>query len=103
MNDDFLKLVFEKNPDIVYRIIADEAVLVPTTGEMQEAGKLFTLNETGAFIWETIDGQREMGEVLWRLMEEYGVAEATARRDLENLVQKLKKVGALAESGRGTQ
>ncbi len=96
MDKDFLKLVFKKNSDIVYRVIAGEAILVPTTGEMQEAGKLFTLNETGAFIWESIDGRKTMGEVMRRLMDEYGVEETTAREDLQELVQKLKKIGALA-------
>lgn len=95
MDDEFLTLVFKKNPDIVYRVIAGEAILVPTTGEMQKAGRLFTLNETGAFIWDLIDGRRKTGGILRRLVEEYGVEEETARRDMRDLILKLEKIKAL--------
>lgn len=95
MNEDILTRIYNKHPDVVYRIIAGEAILLPISKETQVAGRLFSLNETGAFIWEMIDGQRNLAEILIEVVNEYDIEENTAGEDLISLINELQELGAI--------
>ena len=95
MNPEYLNRVYKKNPDVVYRVIAGEALLVPISNETQIAGRLFSLNEVGAFIWEQIDGRRNLSAILQGILREYEIEEDTARADLISLIDELEKLGAI--------
>ncbi|MEA1927458.1 MAG: PqqD family protein [Candidatus Auribacterota bacterium] len=95
MNEEDLNRIYKKNPDVVYRVIAGEAILVPISNDTQIAGRLFSLNEVGAFIWELIDGKRNLARILVEILEEHEVEEDTARDDLISLVTELEELGAI--------
>jgi len=42
--------VYSKNPEIVFRRIADEFILVPIRQKAVDLKSIYTLNETAAFI-----------------------------------------------------
>jgi len=92
---EYLNRIYRKNPDVVYRIIAGEAILLPISKETQIAGRLLSLNEVGAFIWERIDGEKSLDEILAEMQREYEVEEDTARSDLRELIESLEKMGAI--------
>ena len=97
-------MLYRKNPDVVYRVIAGEAILIPITRQTQGAGRMLTLNETGAFIWERLDGERRLEEILEEIRTEFEVEEETARRDLLELISSLEEVGAvLPAPGQGSR
>ncbi len=98
MTIEYLNKIYNKNPDVVYRIIAGEAILIPISQETQIAGRLFSLNEVGGFIWELIDGQRNLSEILNAILEEHKVVEETARADLLSLIAELEKLGAISRA-----
>jgi Coenzyme PQQ synthesis protein D (PqqD) len=65
-----------QNPDVVGRVIGDEAVLVlPLKGQVK------VLNEVGARIWLLIDGTRTVAEIIAVIFAEFTVNEADAKRD----------------------
>ncbi|MDP8236212.1 MAG: PqqD family protein [Candidatus Erginobacter occultus] len=90
-----MKMIYRRNPDVVYRVIAGEAILIPISRETQGAGRMLTLNETGAFIWNRLDGNRRLDEILEEIRDEFEVEEATARRDLLELIGALEETGAI--------
>ena len=59
-----LKSVFSHSPDIVTRKTGNEYVLVPVANNIADMNSVYTLNETGAFIWELIDGKRNIEEII---------------------------------------
>ena len=95
MSTKYINRIYRKNPDVVYRIIAGEAILLPISKETQVAGRLFSLNETGAFIWELIDGHRDLAKILIAIHDEHDIEENTAREDLISLAVKLEELGAI--------
>ena len=95
MNIEQMKMIYRRNPDVVYRVIAGEAILIPISRETQGAGRMLTLNETGAFIWNRLDGNRRLDEILEEIRDEFEVEEATARRDLLELIGALEETGAI--------
>ena len=89
----YLEKCFDKSPNIVSRKIADEYILVPIRQNVGDLENIYTLNEVGAFIWELIDGKRQLKEIKERIVEEFEVSEEEAENDLIDFIQQLKAIG----------
>ena len=93
-----LEQVYQKDPSIVYREIAGEAILVPIRQNVGDLESIYTLNETAAFAWELMDGEIALNEIATAIVTEYEVEEEEAQQDLLELVAQLVEVGALVEA-----
>ncbi len=67
---------------VVVRRINDECLLIPLTDDIADMDSLYRLNETGAFIWELIDGRRDIKEITFRVAEEFDVDQREAEKDM---------------------
>ncbi len=54
---DTLARIYMHDPSIVSRSIAGEVILVPIKKNVGDLESIYTLNDTGARIWELIDSQ----------------------------------------------
>jgi hypothetical protein len=97
MNDTFHQ-VYMHDPSIVSRSIAGEMILVPIRKNVGDLESIYTLNETGARIWELIDGQRTLAEIHQHISQEFEIDPMVARDDLVELVESLLEQGALVET-----
>jgi len=52
---------------------------------------VYTLNESGAFIWELIDGKRNIGEIINSLTREYDIDNAAAAKDIFSFLEDMSK------------
>ena len=86
-----LQDVYKPSGDIVAREIEGELIIVPLVagiGDMED--ELFTLNDTGKAIWDQLDGQHSLAEVVAAIESEFEGAEAGAiERDVLGLVAEL--------------
>jgi hypothetical protein len=82
--------IYSKNPDVVFRKIADEFILVPVRQKAVDLKSVYTLNEAGAFIWEHIDGSRSVSQIKDNLAEEFEVEASQAEYDVANLLSQLE-------------
>ena len=73
---------YEKDPSVVYREIAGEAILVPIRRNLVDMQSIYTLDNVGADIWKLIDGERTLAEIREALLEEYDVEREQAERDV---------------------
>ena len=76
-----------RNKTIVYQIVNDEAVLV-----LPAEGKVKVLNTVGAFIWQQVDNQKTVKEIVNQVITGFEVSFEQAARDtlifLEELAAK---------------
>jgi len=86
-----LKSVLSRSASIVTRKTGDEYVLVPITDNIADMNSVYTLNETGAFIWEHVDGRKNVGDIIHALLTEYDTDYETARRDVLLFVENMSK------------
>ena len=86
---------YEKDPSVVYREIADEAILVPVRRNVADMESVFTLDSVGADIWKLIDGDRTLPDILEMLLDEYEVDAEILTRDLDEFVEQLESIGAI--------
>lgn len=79
------------DPNVIGRVIDDEAVLV-----LPEQGKIEVLNEVGARIWSLADGTRTVREIAAAICAEYDVDPAQAGVDTLAFVMGLVERGIVA-------
>jgi hypothetical protein len=77
-----LKSILSHSPSIVTRKTGNEYVLVPVANNIADMNSVYTLNETGAFIWEHINGQRTVEELINAVTEEYEIDKENATSDV---------------------
>lgn len=84
-----LKSVVSHSPDIVTKKTGNEYVLVPLANNIADMNRLFTLNETGACIWELIDGKKNVGEIVEKFTEEFDIDHETATKDILSFIENM--------------
>lgn len=86
-----LKSIPARSSSIVTRKTGNEYVLVPITNNIADMNSVFTLNETGAFIWEQIDGRRNVEEIIAELTKEYDIDKQNAESDVFTFIENMSK------------
>ena len=86
---------YEKDPSVVYREIAGEAILVPMRRNIADMESIYTLDSVGADIWDLIDGERTLGDILDVLLDEYDVEASVLSGDLDEFIEQLVSAGAI--------
>ncbi len=82
--------VYAKNPDVVFRKIADEFILVPVRQKVVDLKSIYTLNETAAFIWELIDGKNSVSCIKSKVAEAFEGENAQFDSDISEILGKFK-------------
>jgi len=86
-----LNSVPEHSYSVVTRKTGNEYVLVPVVNNIADMNSVYTLNESGAFIWELIDGKRSVGDLIDALIAEYDTDNETAKADLFSFIEEMSK------------
>ncbi len=100
MTDIHPSTVLRRRPDVRYRRIEGEAVVL-----RQSAAEVLVLNGVGADVLDLADGRRPVGEWIDALTLEYGADRGTVERDVLEFATEaaaaglLEPVPATAEDG----
>jgi len=86
-----LKSVPLRSSSVVTRKTGRECVLVPVTNNIADMNSVYTLNETGAFLWELIDGENNIEDMIEALIREYDIDEETATADVFEFINEMNK------------
>ena len=87
--------VYRHAAEVVIRRIAGEAILVPIRNRVGDLDSIFTMNETAITIWEAIDGNTALHDVIDRVCDDYEVDAKTAAADTREIVMSLIEAGLL--------
>jgi hypothetical protein len=87
--------VFRQADNIVTRKVMDETLLVPISGDLASMDNLYTLNETGAFIWQSLDGSRSLAEISSALEQQYDAPLAVIEADAKEIAAGLAEAGLI--------
>jgi methyltransferase-like protein len=86
-----LNSILSRSPSVVTRKTGNEYILVPVANNIADMDSVYTLNETGAYIWEQIDGKKTLKEIISALTEEYDIDNKTAETDVQEFVSNMSK------------
>lgn len=87
--------VFQRSPSATHQSVAGEAIVIDLN-----SGSYYSLNETGTWLWENLDGQRNVGQLAQDLAVvcEIPDQESAVRNDLVDLLVTLAKEGLIIQS-----
>jgi hypothetical protein len=90
-----LKQCYCRNENFVFRRIEDETILVPIKDNVGDMGSIYNLNEIGAFIWEHLNGERNLKAVKDKIIDQYEVSPLEAEADLNEFMNDLLEIEAV--------
>ncbi len=79
----------------VLRTVGTNHLVVPVGAQTVDFRCLITLNETGAFLWQQLQQERQAEELTAALLEEYEVSAEQAAADVAAFAAKLQEAGLL--------
>jgi hypothetical protein len=89
--------VYAKNPEYVQRDVAGECILVPIRRNLSESNSIYVLNESGAALWQRIDGTRSVQAITDEFVQEYDVTVERLHQDFQTLLADLLSIHAINE------
>ena len=81
--------------EFVLREIAGDYIIIPTGATVLEFNGLITVNEVGVTLWNMLQEEVTMDELVQGVLAEYDVEEEVARKDIQEFLEKLTKAGVL--------
>ena len=86
-----LNKIPKKNPELAWRIIDNETIIIPLDEQTADFEKMELLNDTATRIWELIDGKNNLKKIIEKICEEYEVEKLEAEKEVLSFVNKLEK------------
>ncbi len=90
-----LKKRYHKDSSMVARKVAEEVILVPIRQNVGDLQSIYTVNEVGARIWELLDSEKNVSDIVETLIEEYDIEHAKAEADAIEFLSQLESIGAI--------
>jgi hypothetical protein len=85
----------QPHPDVLWRRVGDEAVVVNL-----KTNRIYSLNYTGARLWELISAGHDREAAEAALIEEFDVEEGELREEVARILEELAKEGLILEAPR---
>ncbi len=85
-----IQALFRQKSRFVVRDMGDELILVPLTGNVAQMNEMFTLNETGKFIWENLAESATLDSLENHMTTEFDIDTETARTDIVKFLEQLE-------------
>ena len=71
--------------------VAGNFVVVPVGENLVDFSAMITINETGSFLWQHLQNDTTIEELVQKLTEEYDIDMATAKEDTEEFIKILNE------------
>jgi hypothetical protein len=94
-----LDAIYVPSDEVVYREIEGEVIIVPLTAGIGDADELYTLNETGQAIWQRLDGDKSLKDVVASLAAEYEAPAGAIEADVLGMVGELARRRMVVTAG----
>lgn len=90
-----IKYTMKKKDGMVLREVCGEKVLVGEGLGAVDFGRLISLNDTAAYLWEQLDEDSDIDSLALALCKEYDVEQEVARHDVEAILEEWIKTGVV--------
>jgi len=92
-----LEKKYRRNQNFVYRKIENETILVPIKNNVGDMSCIYNMNAVGAFIWDHLDGEKTLNDILSMVADEFDVSDQDAEIDLQGYITDLNEIGAILQ------
>jgi hypothetical protein len=89
--------VFVGDKDVVSRKIGGELFIVPVKGQLADMQKIFTLTPVAEYIWERLDGRKNVSEIRDEVVARFEVSGEQADSDISEFLAELLEARLIHE------
>lgn len=89
---------FRHSPNAIFRRVGNEAVLVLLRSNVGDLDWVHTLTPVAVYVWQLMDGQRGVNDIVAGVCEEYDVDEREASDDVSELLASLYEAGLIVDA-----
>ncbi|MGD0304991.1 MAG: PqqD family protein [Candidatus Acidiferrales bacterium] len=82
-----------RSSNVVSRVVADEAIVIPIRRGAADMDSIFTFNEAGTKLWSLISDGQSSQALAAHLEAEYGLSPEQAAKDAAAFLSDLKQEG----------
>ncbi len=90
--------LIQRSRNVVSRVVADEAIVVPIRRGAADMDSIYTFNEVGTTLWAMIEANRSATDLAAHLQTEYGLSAEKAAMDTEKFLADLSEAGLIERS-----
>ena len=84
-----------RNANFILRNICEENILVPIGPQVKQMNGFVRLNETGAFIWNLLNDNQEIEEIVEAIAVKYKVDIQRARTGVKTFLNQIQQMGII--------
>jgi hypothetical protein len=88
---------YARNPDYIFRKIVDELVLVPVHRDLSDMDCIYTLNDVGAFVWQSLAKPLTRTGLQEAVLAEYQADPVVIAADLDAFLNEMTAIGAICK------
>ena len=81
----------------ILKSVAGSNVVIATGSERMDFNGIITFNDTGAEVFNMLNGMYTVEEIVEKLVKDYEIPYDSAKTDVENLIEKMKAQGLIEE------
>jgi len=85
----------QRSKNVVSRVVADEAIVVPIRRGAADMDSIFMFNESGTALWSMIEENRSAADLAAHLQSNYGLPAEQAIADTERFIKELAEAGLI--------
>ena len=78
--------LFVRSQAVVSRRVAGETLVVPVRGKVGDLASIYSFNQTGSLIWQSLESPKGFAELVSIVEQEYTVEHDLARRDVKQFL-----------------
>ncbi len=82
-----------RSQSVVSRRVAGETLIVPVRGKVGDLASIYSFNETGSLIWQSLETPKGLSELITTVENEYAVEQEQAERDVVQFLNDMLSVG----------
>jgi len=82
---------FEKHPDVVYRRMKDEGLLLPVKPKKETSRQFYYFEQVGRRVWELLDENQRCDDIVGAIASEFGTAHDRVKEDVFAFLNDLEK------------
>ena len=91
---------YRKSENVVTRRIAEQTILVPVAANVAELDSIYMLNDLGTRVWELIDREKTLDQIVETITGEYEVGPEEATSSVLEFLNSLGDAKLIASESR---
>jgi hypothetical protein len=96
-----IKSCYKISKDVIAKKIEEKYLIVPLVSGVGDLdAEIYSLNRTGAMVWDELDGKKTLEEIILKFSEKFNISKKNIRKDVSDIVSEFVNKGFVEKQTR---